>query len=111
MSDAVVGGLDATVGLIPRYLRRREEQEQEDELPEQPRAMDVADDEFADLPGMRGNAITDDLRRRIAEATPPERQGPKPLWVGLAVVVVLAVCGLLFPDAIASLMPDADVSH
>ncbi len=109
MSDAVVGGLDATVGLIPRYLRRREEEDEE--LPEQPTPMDIAEDEFDDLPGMRGNAMTDDLRRRIAEATAPERQGPKPLWVGLAVVVVLAVCGLLFPDAIASLMPDVDVSH
>jgi hypothetical protein len=109
MSDAVVGGLDATVGLIPRYLRRREEEDEE--LPEQPTPMDIAEDEFDDLPGMRGNAMTDDLRRRIAEAAAPERQGPKPLWVGLAVVVVLAVCGLLFPDAIASLMPDVDVSH
>ncbi len=108
MSDAIAGGLDATVGLIPRYLRRREEP---DEMIAGAAPAAFVEDEFVDLPGMRGNAITDDLRRRIAEAGPPERQGPKPLWVGLAVVVVLAVCGALFPDAIASLMPDMDVSH
>lgn len=108
MSDAIAGGLDATVGLIPRYLRRREEAEEP--VVEPPQA-EFVEDEFVDLPGMRSSAITEDLRRRIAEATPPERQGPKPLWVGLAVVVVLAVCGALFPEAIASLMPDVDVSH
>jgi hypothetical protein len=108
MSDAAAGGLEATVGLIPRYLRRREEPE---EMVVEPSPAELVDDEFVDLPGMRGTAITDDLRRRIAEAGPPERRGPKPLWVGLAVVVVLAVCGALFPGAIASLMPDVDVSH
>ncbi len=109
MSDVLAGGLDATVGLMPRYLRRREEEIEE--RMQQPAPVELADDEFDHLPGMRGCRVTDDLRRRIAEATPQERQGPKPLWVGLAVVVVLAVCGLLFPDAIASLMPDVDVSH
>jgi hypothetical protein len=109
MSDAVIGGLDATVGLIPRYLRRREEAVGLEDL--EPELASFVDDEFDDLPGMRGNSMTDDLRRRIAEAAVPERRGPKPLWVGLAVVVVLAVAGLLFPDAIAALMPDVDTTH
>ncbi len=107
---AVVGGLETTVGLMPRHLRRRYNT---DDVAPEPAAVperDPMEDAFARdaSRGMRGLSETDELRRRIAAAAVPERRGPKPLWIGLAVVVLLAVAGLLFPDAIAALMPSID---
>lgn len=113
MSDAVsVGGLEATVGLIPRYLRNREADSSSSrhahDLPLPPAHDSEAEDEFASLPGMRGISITEELRRRIVEAATPERRGARRVWFGVAVVAIVAVGYMLFPEAIAALLPADD---
>lgn len=108
---AVAGGFANTGGLLPRHLRR---QEPEDVAPEPASApaQEPAEDPFArDVSRtLHGMSETDELRRRIAAAAVPARRGPKPIWVGLAVVALLALGGILFPDAIAALMPAVDAA-
>jgi hypothetical protein len=57
------------------------------------------------------NAVIDDLRRRVAETEGARRRTPRPLWIGVAVIAVLAAVGLMVPDVIAKLLPAIDPSH
>jgi hypothetical protein len=109
---AVVGGFEATIGLMPRHLRRRDEPGEAEPAAADDVAAEPDEDQFARdaLPGMRGISETDELRRRIAEAAVPERRGPKPLWIGLGIVALFAAAGLLFPDAFAALLPAVDAT-
>lgn len=105
---AAVSGLGATVGLMPRYLRPRDQDSVHADEPPPPPPPPV--EEFDDLPGMRGRSLTDELRERIAEAAAPDKRGPRPFVYGLAAVAVILLIGLAFPDAFAALLPTVDPS-
>ena len=108
---AVVGGFENTGGLMPRHLRRQEPEDVAT-VPAAAPDREPADNSYARdaSRSLRGMSETDELRRRIAAAAVPSRRGPKPIWVGLGVVALLALGGALFPDAIAALMPAVDAA-
>jgi hypothetical protein len=113
MSDvAAMGGFETTVGLMPRYLRNRDADGSARNVEQAP-AAPVAEPSAAEeprLPGMKGISLTDELRKRIGEVSAPEKHGPYRLWFGVAAVAVIALVCILFPDAIAALLPDVDTS-
>jgi hypothetical protein len=106
---AAVGGLEATVGLIPRYLRPREPEVVDADEPPAPPPPPPIEEEIV-LPGMRGKSLTDELRQRISDAAAPEKRRPKPLLFGLAAVAVIVLVVVMFPDAFAALLPTVDSS-
>ena len=107
---ALAGGLEATVGLMPGYLRRQALAAGNEPAEAPQPAPEPEEDDFAqaELAAMRGPSDVDELRQRISDAAKQERRGIRPVWIGLALIAVLAGAGLLFPDAIAALTPDVD---
>ena len=112
MSDAAIGGLETTIGLMPRYLRNRDPDASAARTVEKPPVAADADAHTAaaHLPGMRGASLTDELRRRVTEAATPQKRGPSRLWFGLAAVALIALVCLLFPSVIGALLPNVDTS-
>jgi hypothetical protein len=112
MSDvAAIGGLETTIGLMPRHLRNRASDDASGGAAERRPGDETSTAEGpASEPGMRVASLTDELRRRIVEAATPEKHGPRPLWFGVAAVAVIVLVCLMFPDAIAALLPDVDTS-
>ena len=110
---AAISASEATIGLVPRYLRGKNvvsPQAWADDDGAEAAPEPVAREEVLTRPVMLGLSDTEELRQRIAEATTPEKRRPRLLWFALAAVVILAVVGLIFPDAIAAMMPDVDAS-
>lgn len=115
MSTMAAVDVDATIGLVPGYLRRRQSGQSASRA-----AGDADTEQGADtrpdpidlpmLPDAPGSSITDELRRRIAAASAPERRGPRPIWYGLIAVALILVAGLAFPDTVLALLPDASPS-
>jgi hypothetical protein len=113
MSGTAMTAGEATIGLVPRYLRPRdaEESAQAAETGDEATNDPFASREMPMLPArMAGNAITNDMRRRIAEAAMPERKGRRPMWFGVAAVAAVLVVGLVFPDTVMALLPGADAA-
>ena len=108
---ATIGGGEATSGLKPRYLRRVDAPEISAEIEAAVKVAQASKlDELPELPGMRGTSLTEELRKRIASVAPQEKRRTRPIWVGVAVVVLVAAVGLMFPDAFLGLMPSASAS-
>ena len=110
---AVIGGGEATIGLVPRYLRGVDAESVGARAV--PDAAEPVSDPFAArdmpvLPSIPGHSMTDELRRRIAAATVPERRGLHPIWFGVMAVAVLLALGLAFPDTFIGLLPDIDAA-
>ena len=95
---AVASGLDATGGLVPRYLRRRERDAEISAAADAAAAAAAKLDPFSACgvqfePRPPGMTLTAELRRRIAEASPAPRPDIRPILVGVAAVGVLLVVG------------------
>lgn len=110
---AVMSAGEATIGLVPRYLRGKEASINQPWAPEWDQAdPDGGESRAAEAaPVMRVTSPTEELRRRIADAAAPERRAPRLLWVAVAGVLVVLTVAFLFPDAFAALLPNVDTSH
>lgn len=112
---AIAGSAEASIGLMPRYLRARKHTAAPawapgDEPAAEPAAPPAGTEPpvrivEADLP-----SATEQLRQRIVDAAQPARRGVRPIWfvVGTAAAVVGAV--VLFPDTIFAMLPNLDTA-
>jgi hypothetical protein len=106
---AVAGSGEATIGLMPRYLRARED----DAGQSRPSAADAAAQSAKAAPVFDPPTPTeydmlarpDEMRRRIAEAASPERRLPKPLLIGVGIAVLVIVAFVMFPDTLVAMLP------
>jgi hypothetical protein len=105
---AVIGSAEATVGLVPRYLRAREHSATPAWAP--------GDDnsEASTQVAMGGLAaanpvvltMTEEMRKRIADVSKPEKRRIRPMLFGVAAVAAILLAILLFPDSVVALLPD-----
>jgi hypothetical protein len=113
---AAAGTGEATIGLVPRYLRGRERDSGQGWGPDGETPDQSARTAFEADPGYAARdsgatSVTEEMRRRIAECAKPEKHRARPLLIGLAAVAVIVAAGVLFPDSVLALLPSVDPSH